>query len=128
MRAIDAEFESSSGAARAYAVAGAFVRDLVNRYGSQVPAQAPGDVCRRGQFRSGVCRTTGVTLEEAERLFWRDSWWYQVIPFLTSSLAIWIGIMFLALLAVRRRAERRAALRALWEASATDNPQANRGE
>ncbi len=125
MRAIDAEFDSSSGAAaRAYAVSGAFVRDLLSRYGSQMPARLLGRLSEDDTFDAAFVAATGATLDDAERAFWRDSWWYQVIPFATSSLVIWIGIMFLALLAVRRRAERRAALRALWEeTSLPDRPQ-----
>ena len=125
IRAIDAEFDSSSGAAaRAYAVSGAFVRDLLNRYGSQTPARLLRRLSDGTNFDAAFVAATGVTLDEAERAFWRDSWWYQVIPFATSSLVIWTGIMFLALLAVRRRAERRAALRARWEEDASsENPQ-----
>lgn len=124
MRAIDTEFESSSSVARAYAVSGAFVRDLLSRHGPQMPARLLERLSHGDTFDRAFVATTGVTLEEAERIFWRDSWWYQVIPFATSSLAIWTGIMFLALLAVRRRAKRRAALRALWdEASSLDSSQ-----
>jgi hypothetical protein len=115
MRTIDAEFDRSSDAARAYAVSGAFVRDLLSRYGSRMPAQLLERLSHGDDFDQAFVTATGVTLNEAERIFWRDSWWYQVIPFLTSSLAIWIGIMFLAVLALRRRAARRRALRALWD-------------
>ena len=125
MRDIDAQFAGGSGSAqRAYAVSGAFVRDLLNRYGPQTPARLLGRLSEGDTFDAAFLAATGATLGEAERVFWRDSWWYQVIPFATSSLMIWIGIMFLAFLAVRRRAERRAALRALWEeASSPDSPQ-----
>jgi hypothetical protein len=122
IRAIDAEFESSSGAAaRAYAVSGAFVRDLLNRYGSQAPARLLQRLSEDNSFDAAFVAATGVTLDAAERAFWRDSWWYQVIPFATSSLVIWTGIMFLALLAVRRRAARRAALHALWDQAVPEN-------
>ena len=56
-----------------------------------------------------------LELAEAERLFWRDSWWFRVFPFLTSSVMLWAGILLLAVYARRRRAARRAAQRRQWE-------------
>jgi hypothetical protein len=67
-------------------------------------------------FDDAFDRATAVSLAEAERVFWRESWWYRVVPWLTSSFAIWIAIVALAVIARRRRAARRRALRERWDA------------
>ena len=113
---MSADFDGdATAAARAYAVSGAFVRDLLARYGSAMPGRVLARLRAGESFDQAFTGATGVPLLQAERLFWRDSWWYQVIPFITSSLAIWTGIMFLAVIAMRRRAQHRAALRQRWE-------------
>jgi len=116
MSAVSTDFERGpSSATRAYAVSGAFVRDLLQRYGSGMPSRLLGRLGDGETFDQAFASAAGVTLEEAERLFWRDSWWYQVIPFITSSLAIWTAIMFLAFIAMRQRARHRAAQRKRWD-------------
>jgi hypothetical protein len=114
--AVDADFGGSAGAAaRAYAVSGAFVRELLNRHDAQVAARVLGRLAIGDSFDDAFVAATGTRLVEAERVFWRDSWWYQVVPLVTSSFAIWTGVMFLAFVARQRRARRRAALHRLWE-------------
>ena len=114
---LDDDFRGSAAtAARAYGVAGAFVRDLVGRYGPEFPARLLDALAAGAAFDAAFRTATGVTLPEAERLFWRDSWWYRVVPFLTSSLALWMVIVLIAVSARRRRAARRRELRERWEA------------
>jgi hypothetical protein len=114
--AVDADFGGGArAAARAYAVSGAFVRDLLGRYDAQVPARLLARLSLGDSFDLAFVSATGTTLSEAERVFWRDSWWYQVVPFATSSFAIWTGVTFLAFLARQRRRRRRAALHRFWE-------------
>lgn len=116
LHALDADFGGSAGAAaRAYAVSGAFVRDLLNRYDAQMPARVLGRLAVGDDFDEAFVAATGTTLVEAERVFWRESWWYEVIPLVTSSFALWTGVMFLAFVARQRRRRRRAALRRFWE-------------
>lgn len=116
MSGLDREFDAGDRrAARAYAVSAALVRDLVSRYGADLPGRLltrldAGDSIERAFFVS-----TGVPLSEAERAFWRGRWWYQVVPFVTSSLVLWMGIVLLALAAVRRRAATRAERRRRWD-------------
>jgi hypothetical protein len=116
IHAVDADFGgNASAAARAYAVAGAFVRDLVARHDGQLPARVLARLSLGDTFDEAFAASAGTTLAEAERLFWRDSWWYQVVPLVTSTFAIWTGVTFLAVVARQRRARRRAELHRLWE-------------
>ena len=67
-------------------------------------------------FDDAFASAAAVSLAEAERRFWRESWWYRVVPFLTSSLMLWLVIVLLAVSARRRRAARTRALHERWEA------------
>jgi hypothetical protein len=101
--------------ARAYAVAGAFVRDLLRRHGREAAARILARLAAGEKFDMAFFRATGQPLTASEEAFWRDSWWYQAVPFFTSSVVLWNGVTFLALFAIRTRRERRAALRRRWE-------------
>jgi len=114
---LDQRFGGSSGSvARAYAVSGALVRDLLQTYGAWVPAQILRGLRMGLPFPMAFRRATGVTLEAAEADFWnRYSLWYRWVPIVTSSFTLWLAITVLALLAFRRRRQRDAALAAAWE-------------
>ena len=114
---LDADFRGSpASAARAYGVAGAFVRDLIARHGPGLPARLLTSLAAGASFDDAFRAATSTPLADAERLFWRESWWYRVVPFLTSSLVLWMVIVLLAVSARRHRAARRRALRERWEA------------
>lgn len=101
---------------RAYAIAGAFVRDLFERHGSDVAADILRWVRRGLPFEAAFQLATGTPLEEAEGSFWsRQSLWYRWIPLLTSSVTLWLLVTLLALWAIRRRRARDAAQRAVWD-------------
>lgn len=100
----------------AYAVAGAFVRDLVRRHGPEAPGAILAGVASGLPFEEAFRRATGTSLEQAESDFWRrQTFWYRWVPVLTSSAVVWIGITLLALWAIRRRRARDAALYARWD-------------
>jgi hypothetical protein len=117
MAALDADFDGgAASAARAYGVAGAFVHDLIGRHGPEFPSRVLAALAAGATFDEAFGQVTAMSLAEAERRFWRDSWWYGVVPLLTSSLALWIAVVVLAVVARRRRAVRRRALRERWDA------------
>lgn len=101
--------------ARAYAVAGAWMRDIVRRHGRDAPARVLREMSAGQPFSAAYARTTGETIDASAAVFWRDSWWYQVVPFATSSVVLWLGVTLLALLAVRMRRARNAVRRKTWE-------------
>ena len=120
---LDVEFDAGAErAARAYGVSGAFVRDLLRRHGPALPTAILARLAAGERFDQAFIAATGTPLQEAERLFWRYSWWNQLVPFLTSTLVIWVGIVLLATYALRRRRQRRAALRELWEREESAEP------
>jgi hypothetical protein len=100
----------------AYAISGAFVRDLLRRHGSDVAGRILAGVAQGLAFDEAFQRATGTTLAHAEASFWRrQTLWYRWVPVLTSSVTLWIGITFLALVAIKRRRQRDAALMKTWE-------------
>jgi hypothetical protein len=110
-------FAGGEGAAhRAYAISGAFVRDLLDRHGQDAAARILDGVAAGLSFEEAFRRATGVTLAAAEASFWRrQSFWYRWVPLLTSSVTLWLGITLLALYAIKRRRARDAALRRIWD-------------
>ena len=102
---------------RAYAVAGAFVRDLFERHGQTAAPRILAGVARGLSFEDAFRAATGTTLADAETSFWsRQTLWYRWVPVLTSSVTLWLLVTLLALWAIRRRRARDAALRQMWDA------------
>ncbi len=115
---LDRRFGGSEGEVQsAYTLAGAFVRDLLRRQGREVLGTILAGVASGLPFENAFVRATGTTLAVAEQTFWeRQTFWYRWVPFLTSSVVLWIFITLLALWAMRRRRQRDAAQKAAWEA------------
>jgi hypothetical protein len=110
-------FHSSREAARhAYALAGAFVHDLVNREGPDAVARILSAVASGTRFDQAYFEVTGDTLADAEHDFWsRHTFLYRWVPIIGSSATLWVFITLLSLVAFRRRRARDAALRRKWE-------------
>lgn len=115
---LDRAFPAGPGAAgRAYALAGAFVRHLLDTYGQGVVADILSEIAAGATFDTAFARRAGAPLGEVEAHFWRQlDIWQKWVPFLGSSTFLWILISLLALVAFRRRAQRDAEQRARWEA------------
>jgi hypothetical protein len=115
---IDRRFTGGEGEVRsAYTLAGAFVRDLLSRYGSNVLGEILAGVASGLSFDAAFLRATGTPLAGAERAFWASqTLWYRWVPFLSSSVVLWILVTLLALWAIRRRRRRDAARLAEWAA------------
>jgi hypothetical protein len=101
---------------RAYTVAGAFVRDLVQSHGPRVTGEILAGVAEGLPFEEAFERAAGTPLAAAASSFWdRQTFWYRWVPLLTSSVFLWILITLLALWAIRHRRSRDAAQRLLWD-------------
>jgi hypothetical protein len=127
LEAVDRRFAGGEGEVRsAYTLAGAFVRDLLGRHGRDVIGQILSGVAAGLPFENAFVRATGSTLAVAESEFWAtQTLWYRWVPFLTSSVVLWLLITLLALWAIRRRRRRDAARLARWaeeEAAAAQPP------
>ena len=113
---LDRRFGDPEQVKRAYALAGAFVRYLVELYGREFPATLLASVAGGEPFAEAFVTATGQDLRSAERSFWRRfTFWYRWLPFLTSSTALWLLIVGLALVAGRRRRQRAKVLERYWE-------------
>jgi hypothetical protein len=113
---LDAAFAAGvTNAERAYALSGALVRSLLQQHGGDVVARILAPLPAGETFEQAFLSVTGETVADAERAFWRASRWYYVIPLLTSSLAIWLIVVIVAVYARRARAHRRAILHRLWQ-------------
>ncbi len=114
---LEDRFQGGAGEVnRAYAIAGAFVRDLFDRYGQKVAARILQEVARGLPFGQAFQAATGTSLAAAEASFWdRQTFWYRWVPVITSSVALWMAVTLLALWAIRRRRARDAAQRRIWD-------------
>ena len=114
---LDASFAAGGRrATRAYALSSALIRELRSRYGSGVAAAILREVAGGADFEEAFARSTGASLGSFERWFFgRRALETTWIPFLTSSVALWMAITILALAAFARRRRRNAELRARWE-------------
>ncbi len=101
---------------RAYALAGAFVRDLLQQYGSGVAAQILIHIGKGMNFESAFTSVIGVSPALAESRFWeRQPIWTTWIPLMTSSGTLWIVVTILALIAIYRRHQRSVEIEKQWE-------------
>lgn len=100
---------------RAYVLAGAFVQQLLEEHGPEVTGDVLAGVGRGAPFPQAFHQATGTTLPAAEAAF-RESFagWTRWVPFLTSSIALWMLVTALALVAIWRRRRRDAELRERW--------------
>jgi hypothetical protein len=117
MDAIDRLFSGSqSDQIRAYALAGAFVHEMVRRDGPRVIQEILERVSRGSTFDSAFANATGQTLANAQIEFWRGQRiWTSWVPILTSSTLLWSTITILALLAFYMRRRRNRELEKQWE-------------
>ena len=109
--------ESERSAARSYAFAGAFVQEIMTRYGQDAPARILAAMRRGVSFNTAFRYVSGRTLIEVEREYWKaqtpvERW----VPIVTSLVTGWGVITLLAIWAIRKRRRRDAAVLAQWEA------------
>lgn len=101
---------------RAYALAGAFVRDVLRQHGSMAGAEILARLGRGMSFDAAFADVTGTTTVVAESQFWkRQRIWTTWIPIITSSATLWVGVTILALLAIRSHRRKNAAMEREWE-------------
>ena len=105
-----------SEASRAYALSSAFFGDLLARHGSAFPRRVLRRMAAGEPFEEAFRNATGVAFRDESGDFWRsrrspERW----LPLLTSTAAVWLGIVLLSAWAVRVVKRRRAARIAAWE-------------
>ena len=113
-RAFDRGDQQSSAA---YAISGALVQHLVQRYGTSIVAETLERVGEGDDFETAFAVASNVPLSSAVEEFWsRYLFWYRWLPFITSGTALWASITLLAILAGLNRRRRDAEMRRRWEA------------
>jgi Peptidase MA superfamily len=100
---------------RAYALAGALVHNVVQRYGPAVS----GDILRRvsggARFDDAFQAATGRTPDAMEADFWQSQRiWTTWLPIIASSTTLWLAITMLALLAIYMRHRKNRAIEEKW--------------
>jgi hypothetical protein len=105
----------SSGASRAYALASAFVRHVIETDGPDVPGRILAAVANGASFDVAFEQATGRALDDAERAFHAElTSWTRQLPLLTSPFVLWIVVAVLALYAIRVSRLRSAERRRQW--------------
>lgn len=127
LREIDALFLGDQGAqARAYSLSAAVVRDLMSEHGPQAPAGILRALADGRSFDLAVADVTARSVRLFETEFWdRQRTWTMWVPLLASSTVLWLVVIGIGALAVRRRRQRAAAIRRRWESEerAEDAPE-----
>jgi hypothetical protein len=100
----------------AYALAGDVVRELVARYGAELPGAILARVGQGERFETAFRTVAGASVGEFERAYWkRRTLWDRWLPVVSSSVVLWAGVAFLAVAAFRRRATRDAERLREWD-------------
>lgn len=130
LREIDALFLGDQGAqSRAYSLSAAVVRDLMSEHGPLAPARILRALADGRPFDLVVADVTARSVRLFETEFWdRQRTWTMWVPLLASSTVLWLVVIGIGALAVRRRRQRAAAIRRRWAeeetASDTQPPEA----
>jgi hypothetical protein len=114
---LDALFSQGQGGnERAYALSGAFVRELLEQYGTPAATRILAAVKGGSLFSEAFEQTTGLSFAAAPQAFWtRRSHWKQWVLLLSSSALLWMGVTVLALYVASKRRRRSVELRRRWE-------------
>jgi hypothetical protein len=100
---------------RAYALAGAVVHDMLQRYGPAVCAEILMRVSHGAPFDAAFEGATGLTPDNMEAEFWhRQRIWITWVPIIASSTTLWLAVTMLAILAIYIRRRRNRAIEEQW--------------
>ena len=104
--------------ARAYALSGTLVQDLLEKHGQGLPRALLSRVARGESFDEALERTTGSTPASlGEAFFARQSVLRRWFPVLASIPVLWLAISFLAIVAAMKRRRQMEEARARMEAA-----------
>jgi hypothetical protein len=101
---------------RAYALSGAFVRDVLTRHGQAAAGEILARVRGGVPFDDAFADVTGVTPASAESQFWAGQrFWTTWLPIITSSATLWSVVTILALVAILRRRQKNQKIEKQWQ-------------
>jgi hypothetical protein len=85
-------------------------------YGEGAPARVLRDVAAGRPFDSALAAVTGEPLPRLEARFWdAQRAWTTWVPLLASSTVLWVSVIGLGALALRRIRQRSLRIRQRWE-------------
>ena len=100
---------------RGYSLAPAVMRDLISEHGATAPAAVLHHLANGETFDEAIASVAFRSVGAIEAEFWkRQRTWTLWVPMLTSTTVVWLVVMGLAALAVRRRHVRAAEIRRRW--------------
>jgi hypothetical protein len=100
---------------RAYALAGAFVHDLLVEYGPETVKNILIRIHSGADFDTAFAAVTGSSPSHTEAEFWRrQRIWTSWIPIISSATTLWLGVTLLALLAIYMRRRRNREIEEEW--------------
>lgn len=112
---------TSNDSTRAYLLSGAFVRQLLSKYGENAGARILEKVGRGVSFEAAFSDVTGRSPAVADAEFWNSQRvWTTWIPIVFSQEVLWMGVTVLCLLAIRAIRRRNARLQKQWEEEEKD--------
>ena len=108
--------QDSASAKKAYVLSHAVVRFFIQEFGQDWPRKMLAAVSQGLSFQDAFFRTTFRPLDKAEAAFWANQTvWTRWVPAVTSTLALWLGIVGLAIYAFRKQRQRAKALTRQWQ-------------
>ncbi len=108
---------------RAYALAGAFVHDFLNKHGVGTAKQILLRVHQGVAFDVAFADVTGTTPPQAETNFWRrQRIWTSWVPIITSTSTLWLAVTLLALAAICMRRRRNRQIEEQWKEEEESDP------
>ena len=106
---------------RAYAIAGAFVHDLLSQHGAKTIRDILTRVRSGSEFDGAFAATIGSSPAVAEGEFWhRQRIWTSWVPIISSTTTLYLGVTLLALLAIYMRRRRNREIEEEWAKEDTD--------
>ena len=108
--------KDGASAKKAYVLSYGLVRFFIQQYGRSWPQTILRALSRGLSFEEAFIRTTFTPLDRAETAFWaQQTVWTRWVPAITSTLALWLGIVGLAFYAYRKQRQRAKSLQQQWK-------------
>ena len=117
---------SETNQTRAYALAGAFVHDLLAQHGAEIVKDILMRIHSGADFDHAFSSATGSSPSNAETEFWtRQRIWTSWVPIISSNTILYLGVTLLALLAIYVRRRRNRQIEEEWAKEDSDNDELN---
>lgn len=108
--------QDRTSAHHAYVLSHAFVRYGIQQFGDEWPKHVLASLQQGMSFQDTIVHTTTQSLEQIQANFWNEqSLWTNWIPVFTSSIALWLGILGLALYVFKKQRRRAEAIQQEWK-------------